>query len=79
MVQETLATAIPVIFEILGPFATDAEVKSLLKSFFTNLDVDSAVKRRSTARCIVGIAINSRSTYDVIEWLLRGLISTVAT
>ncbi|XP_076265784.1 huntingtin isoform X2 [Rhynchophorus ferrugineus] len=79
-IHETLANCLPKIINVLGPFATDADIELLLKAFLNNINNSSPTVRRAASNCILSICINSRKPYIFVTYcvnILLGLIIPV--
>ena len=72
----SLADAAPGIFEVLGPFATDAETRALLKELFDSLlcDQSDAALRRAAAECVADVAALSKNSGHFLRWMLAKIL-----
>ena len=74
-VMRSLADASRGIFQVLGPFATDAETRALLKALFDNLfDRNDAALRRAAAECVANVAALSKNSCHFLHWTLGMLL-----
>lgn len=76
-IQETLSTAMQKICPPLMGFATESEVKALLKAFLPNLRSNLASCRRNAASSLVLICRYSRSPASFFKYLLGILVDYV--
>ncbi|XP_045472991.1 huntingtin [Harmonia axyridis] len=76
-VHETLASSLPKIIEVLGPFTTDNDIKNLLKSFMANISNPSAVIKRTTAYSIQSICLNCPKPYLSIVYCIHIVLGFV--
>ena len=75
-VLRPLADASRGIFGVLGPSATDAETRALLRALFDNL-VDGgsdAALRRAAAECVANVAALSKNSGHFLHWTLGVLL-----
>ncbi|KAL3269433.1 hypothetical protein HHI36_008503 [Cryptolaemus montrouzieri] len=70
-VHETLSNSLPHIIEVLGSFATDNDIKNLLKSFMANISNPSTVIKRTTANSIQNICLNCQKPYSSIIYCIH--------
>ena len=74
-VMRSLADSSRGIFEVLGPFATDAETRALLRALFDNLfDRNDAALRRAAAECISNVASLGKNSSHFLHWTLGKLL-----
>ncbi|XP_044753476.1 huntingtin isoform X2 [Coccinella septempunctata] len=76
-IHETLASSLPKIIEVLGPFATDNDIKNLLKSFMANISNPSAVIKRTAAQSIQSICLNCPKPYLSIVYCIHIVLGFV--
>ena len=74
-VLRSLADASRGIFGVLGPSATDAETRALLRALFENLfDGSDAALRRAAAECVANVAALSKNSGHFLHWTLGVLL-----
>ncbi|XP_063978909.1 huntingtin isoform X2 [Diachasmimorpha longicaudata] len=76
-VIDTLAQSLPLILKSLGPFMTDKDAKTLLKTFYPNLSSPQAVFRRNAGNMILATCLHCRKPRIVLFYALRHLIDTM--
>ncbi|XP_063237175.1 huntingtin isoform X2 [Bacillus rossius redtenbacheri] len=76
-ILETLAAAMHKIFRALGKFASDNDVKSVLKVFLQNLSSCSPVVRRTAASSILAVCLHCRKPHIMITYILNILLDCV--
>ncbi|XP_050315238.1 huntingtin-like [Anthonomus grandis grandis] len=76
-VHETLAACLPKILKVLGTFASDNEIRILLKAFLSNVVKPSPTMRRTSASCIQTICVNSRRPYYFLTYCLNCILDLV--
>ncbi|XP_060568114.1 huntingtin-like isoform X3 [Ruditapes philippinarum] len=76
-IQETMLASMMKICPALMVFATDTEVKMLIKAFLPNLSSNLAPCRRAAANCLTLICQYSRNPPTFIEFLLVSLLEIV--
>ena len=75
-VQEAMAKALPKILSVFGIFATDNEIKSLLKVFSANLfcAANSPAVLRSSALIVASVAASNKRPAFFLPWTLGVLL-----
>ncbi|GIX84160.1 huntingtin [Caerostris extrusa] len=76
-VQETLAIFVSKLMLVLGQFASDKEIKILLKAFLSNLVASSAIVRRAAALSLTSVCLNSRRPSSFFSWILLALFDLI--
>ncbi|XP_055345689.1 huntingtin-like [Paramacrobiotus metropolitanus] len=74
VLQEALAEGLPLVLKVMGIYLTEAEIKSLARTFLPSLSLDSPVKRRTAAANLVTICRYSKKPELSFHWLLQGLL-----
>lgn len=71
LLHETFSESLPKIIKSLGLFATDKEMKSLIKSIIEVLKSDSPVRRRCAAQNLSSICTQNEKTEIFIDYVLN--------
>ncbi|KAF5273906.1 hypothetical protein FQA39_LY01021 [Lamprigera yunnana] len=74
LIHETLLNSYPKIISTLGCFATDNDIKSLLRAFVNNISNNSAVIRRTMINCVLSTCVNCKKPYIFITYILNNLL-----
>ncbi|GIY29429.1 huntingtin [Caerostris extrusa] len=62
---------------VLGQFASDKEIKILLKAFLSNLVSSSTIVRRAAASSLTSVCLNSRRPSSFFSWILLALFDLI--